>query len=417
MTEPSDGPAAGRCDDHVIGRAVTPQGVLPNAYVAWADGVITQVRPTRPGDPEADGDPLILPGLVDVHNHGAAGHGFPTSDAEGCAVAAAHHRRWGTTTLFASTVSAPPDALARQVAVLAEVADDGHVDGIHLEGPFLNACRCGAQDPRAIVPGDPDALEMLLDAGRGHVHAITLAPETDRIDDLLHVCADHGLVVSFGHTDADYDATARVIDAATDLGLTVTATHLFNAMPPVHHRDPGAAGALLAAAARGEAVVELIADGVHLSDAMVDLVRATTGPSGITLVSDAMAATGMPDGDYVLGSLPVTVTGGVARLTTTTAEDHGDSTSSPGAIAGGTTTIHDQVLRMLHRSIDPADVAQMASSTGAKAAGFADRGTICVGKRADLLLCDDAPARNPAPRDGRAPTPPTVITAGKRKER
>ena len=417
MTEPSDGPAAGRCDDHVIGRAVTPEGVLPNAYVAWADGVITQVRATRPGDPEADGDPLILPGLVDVHNHGAAGHGFPTSDAEGSAVAAAHHRRWGTTTLLASTVSALPDALARQVAVLAEVADDGHVDGIHLEGPFLNACRCGAQDPRAIVPGDPDALEMLLDAGRGHVRSITLAPETDRIDDLLHVCADRGLAVSFGHTDTDYDATARVIDAATDLGLTVTATHLFNAMPPVHHRDPGAAGALLAAAARGEAVVELIADGVHLSDAMVDLVRVTTGPSGITLVSDAMAATGMPDGDYVLGALPVTVTGGVARLTTTTAEDHGDSTSSPGAIAGGTTTIHDQVLRMLHRSIDPADVAQMASSTGAKAAGFADRGTICVGKRADLLLCDDAPERNPAPRDGRAPTPPTVITAGKRKER
>lgn len=126
------------------------------------------------------------------------------------------------------------------------------------------------------------------------------------------------------------------------------------------------------ALARQVAVLAEVADGVHLSDAMVDLVRATTGPSGITLVSDAMAATGMPDGDYVLGALPVTVTGGVA---------------------------------------------QMTSSTAAKAAGFGDRGTIAVGKRADLLLCDDTPARNPAPRDGRAPTPPTVITAGKRKER
>lgn len=407
-------------DGHVIGRAVTPEGVLPDAYVAWADGVITEVRPATADDRGAGAgggpsssdarapDPLILPGFVDVHDHGAVGHGFPTSDAEGCAAAAAHHRRWGTTTLFASTVSALPDDLARQVAVLAEVADDGHVDGIHLEGPFINACRCGAQDPRAIVPGDPDALEMILDAGRSHVRAITLAPETDRIDDLLRVCAERGLVASFGHTDAGYDATARAIGAATDLGLTVTATHLFNAMPRVHHREPGAAGALLAASARGEAIVELIADGVHLSDSMVDLVRATTGTSGITLVSDAMAAAGMPDGDYVLGTLPVIVSDGVARL-----KVDGET----GAIAGGTSTIHDQVLRMLRRGIDPADVAQMASATGAKAAGFADRGTISVGKRADLLLCDDAPAHNPAPRDGRAPTPPTVIVAGERKER
>ncbi len=411
-------------DGHVIGRAATPEGVLPNAFVAWVDGVIAEVRPAVPGDGEADDDPLILPGLVDVHNHGAVGHGFPTSDAEGCAAAAAHHRRWGTTTLFASTVSALPADLARQVEVLADVADDGHIDGIHLEGPFINSCRCGAQDPRAIVPGDPAALEMILDAGRGHVRAITLAPETARIDDLLRVCAEHGIVASFGHTDADYDVTARAIDAANDLGLTVTATHLFNAMPPIHHRKPGAAAALMAASARGEAFVELIADGVHLSDAMVDLVRATTGPDGITLVSDAMAAAGMADGDYVLGSLPVTVHGGVARLKV----DGGSGTDTPntdipntdtplGAIAGGTSTIHDQVLRMLHRGIDAATVARMAATTGAKAAGFADRGAIAVGKRADLLLCDDAPAGNPDPRDGGAPTPPTVIVAGERKER
>ena len=404
-------------DGHVIGRAITPEGVLPDAYVAWRGGVITEVRPAAPGDRSPDqvpggapddapgADPLILPGLVDVHDHGALGHGFPGSDAEGCAAAAAHHRRWGTTTLFASTVSALPADLARQVAVLADVADDGHIDGIHLEGPFINACRCGAQDPRAIVPGDPAALEMLLDAGRGHVRAVTLAPETDRIGDLLRICAERGLVVSFGHTDAGYDLTARTIDAANALGLTVTATHLFNAMPPVHHREPGAAGALLAASARGEAIVELIADGVHLSDAMVDLVRATTGADGITLVSDAMAAAGMPDGDYVLGTLPVIVDGGVARL------------KDGGNIAGGTSTIFDQVMRMLHRGIDPADVARMASATGAKATGFADRGAVAVGKRADLLLCDDAPEGTPPHHHGGATTPPTVIVAGERKER
>ncbi|MFL0448069.1 amidohydrolase family protein [Corynebacterium xerosis] len=230
--------------------------------------------------------------------------------------------------------------------------------------------RCGAQDPRAIVPGDPAALEMLLDAGRGHVRAVTLAPETDRIGDLLRICAERGLVASFGHTDAGYDLTARTIDAANALGLTVTATHLFNAMPPVHHREPGAAGALLAASARGEAIVELIADG-----------------------------------DYVLGTLPVIVDGGVARL------------KDGGNIAGGTSTIFDQVMRMLHRGIDPADVARMASATGAKATGFADRGAVAVGKRADLLLCDDAPEGTPPHHHGGDTTPPTVIIAGERKER
>ncbi|MFD5868245.1 amidohydrolase family protein [Corynebacterium sp. NPDC060344] len=431
-------------DGHVIGRAVTPQGVLPDTFVAWSGGVITEVRPAAPGDGGAgagggtsssdarDTGPLILPGLADVHNHGALGHGFPGADAEGCAAAAAHHRRWGTTTLLASTVSALPDDLARQVAVLADVADDGHIDGIHLEGPFINACRCGAQDPRAIVPGDPAALEKILDAGRGHVRAITLAPETERLGDLLRVCAERGLVASFGHTDAGFDATARAIGDAADLGLTVTATHLFNAMPPVHHREPGAAGALLAAAARGEAIVELIADGVHLADSMVDLVMATTGAAGITLVSDAMAAAGMPDGDYVLGTLPVVVRGGVARLKVeggagsaaetdaSTSADTDTAASAPeplGAIAGGTSTIHDQVMRMLARGIDPTAIAHMAATTGAAIAGFGDRGEVAVGKRADLLLCDDTPQPGPAPRNGGAPTPPTVIIGGTRKER
>lgn len=424
-------------DGHVIGRAATPQGLRPDTYVAWSGGVITEVRPARdedrahagnghaaPDDRGGDGDggtssssdPLILPGFIDVHDHGALGHGFPTSDAEGCAVAAAHHRRWGTTTLLASTVSALPPDLARQVAVLADVADDGHVDGIHLEGPFINACRCGAQNPHAIVPGDPAALETILDAGRGHVRAITLAPETERLDDLLRVCADHGLVASFGHTDADFDATARAIRAAGDLGLTVTATHLFNAMPPVHHRDPGAAGALLAAAARGEAIVELIADGVHLADAMVDLVIATAGADGVTLVSDAMAAAGMPDGDYVLGTLPVLVRDGVARLKADDGGD-GDGGGEDGTIAGGTSTVHDQAVRMLSRGIDPAAVARMSATTGARVAGFADRGAIAVGKRADLILFDDAPKATPTPDDEEAATPPTVIAGGERKER
>lgn len=370
-------------DGSVRGRIVTPAGILPDAVVAWADGVIQYVGPAgaEPSESSSEPLPLVLPGLADVHNHGAVGHGFPGADADGCAAAARYHRSHGTTTLLASTVSAAPADLAEQVAVLADAADAGDIDGIHLEGPFINACRCGAQDPRAIIPGDPVALAAIIASGRGHVRSVTLAPETHQLEALLDVCADHGLVVSYGHTDADYDATAAAIGAARARDLQVTATHLFNAMPPLHHREPGAAGALLAAAADGDAVVELIADGVHVSDAMVDLVIDAVGPGAITLVSDAMAAAGMHDGDYVLGSLPVIVDGGVARLRT--------NDGTPGAIAGGTSTIFDQVARMHARGVNLTDIATMAADTGARVAGVAGRGAIAVGKRADLLLCDD----------------------------
>ena len=158
--------------------------------------------------------------------------------------------------------------------------------------------------------------------------SVTFAPETAHALELVNVCSHYGLVASLGHTDADFDTTLAVLDYAERLGVPVTATHLFNAMPPIHHRAPGAAAAMLDAAALGRMVVELVADGVHLHDRTVDLVWDTVTPTNAVFVTDAMSATGMADGAYELGDLHVTVTGGIARLTTT------DGTQ--GSIAGGT---------------------------------------------------------------------------------
>lgn len=357
------------------GTIVNPSGVLERKRVEWEDGVITHIA----DDPTAP-DFYILPGLADLHNHGGAGASFPSDNLDACRLAAAHHRNHGTTTLLASTVSLPEELLLPQLKVLADLADEGLIAGIHAEGPFVNTLRCGAQDPAAIIPGDPELFRRMIDAARGHLRAMTLAPETAHLEELVQLCAQHNIIVSYGHTDADYPTTAEAVRTAKQHGATVTATHLFNAMPPMHHRSPGAAAAMLSAAGCDLAAVELVADGVHLDDNTVAMVLDTVGAEHTTFISDAMGAAGQADGHYILGQLAVTVTGGVARLTT----DDGKS----GAIAGGTSRVFDQVRRHIQAGRRPEEIIT-AATTGHRLLGLEDRGEVSVGKRADLVVADE----------------------------
>ncbi|MGS2809885.1 N-acetylglucosamine-6-phosphate deacetylase [Nocardia sp. MW-W600-9] len=368
------------------GRLVgTPGGEIADGVVEFADGRITWVGaaadyPAVERLPSAS-DELVLPGLIDVHCHGGGGFGFPNADAAGARVAAANHRGQGTTGLLGSLVSAPPDVLIRQAGLLADLVADGQLLGVHLEGPFINACRCGAQDPAAIVPGDPELFERIYAASRGTVRSMTLAPETAHFEELLTAMRRNDVLPSLGHTDADAATTAARIVAAA--GGPITATHLFNGMPPLHHRSPGPVAACLAAAGRGDMVLELIADGVHLAPETVAMVFDTVGPEQIALVSDAMAAAGLGDGDYQLGALDVRVRDGVARLAT--------ADGTPGAIAGGTARLLD-VLRWTVRDagIPLANAVTAATRTPARVLGLDDRGILAVGMRADLLVTDQS---------------------------
>lgn len=360
------------------GTVVTPSGAIDDGVVVLADGLIAEVGPASAfpsATLPAPSDRLYLPGMTDVHCHGGGGFGFPDSDADGARGAAAHHLRRGSTTMLASLVSAAPERLLERIATLAPLVDDGTVAGLHLEGPFLAREVCGAQDPRYIIDGDPALLATLLDAAGGRIRSMTVAAETAHFAVLAQQLADAGAVVSVGHTAGDFDTVAGALTAPAG---PVSITHLFNGMHPMHHRSPGAVGASLRVAAEGHAVAELIGDGVHLAAGTVAMVFATVGAEHIALISDAMQAAGMPDGQYSLGPLDVTVGDGVARLTTTD--------GSVGSIAGGTSSVLDVVVRAVrHSGVPLAEAVRAGATTPARLLGLRDRGELAAGLRADVL--------------------------------
>ena len=316
---------------------------------------------------------LIVPGFIDVHNHGGAGGGFPTGTADECIDAAMYHSERGSTTLWASLVSAPGEELIAQTSMLAGLAKQGYISGVHMEGPFISSCRCGAQNPANIIDGDPSLFAEIISAGEGYLKSITFAPETAHSEQLFELCAQHGVIASLGHTDADFDTMAAAVSRGREIGATVTATHLFNAMPQIHHRDPGAAAALLSAGARGDIGLEVIADGTHLDDGAVDMVI-NCAPHNAFGITDAMAAAGKADGDYVLGALDVTVADGVARLT------------EGGAIAGGTSTLAEQFARRMARGASIARASAFVTGNVARVMGMDGVGTVSPGKLADLVV-------------------------------
>jgi N-acetylglucosamine-6-phosphate deacetylase len=301
--------------------------------------------------------------LVDLHCHGALGHEFG-QDGQGSAEAAEHHRTAGVATLVGSLVSGRPDTLIGQVATLAPLVASGELAGIHLEGPFLSQERRGAHDPSVLTDPDLALVESLVStcAEAGVPEALvqwTFAPERPGSAELVTALARHGILPAVGHTDASADVVSAMLSSIADTcGRPPLVTHLFNGMPAFHHRAGGPVAAALAAAARGECVVELITDGVHVAPEVVRMVFETVGPEHIALVSDAMAATGLGDGAYTIGTLEVEVASGVARLA--------DGGSGRGSIAGSTSTLADCVRwAVVVAGLPEADVLTAATTTPA----------------------------------------------------
>lgn len=309
----------------------------------------------------------LTPGFIDIHCHGGGGESFDNG-ADAIATALAVHRAHGTTRTVLSLVTASIDDLVARVAVIAGLTEnDPLILGSHLEGPFLDPGHKGAHDPLLLVAATPESVARLLDAARGTIRQVTLAPELPGADDAIRAFTDAGVVVAVGHTDAGYTQTR----AAFDAGATLI-THAFNGMNPLHHREPGP----VAAATHDDTVIlELINDGIHVHPEMVRIVFASA-PGRVALITDAMAAAGSSDGDYLLGSLAVTVTDGVARL------------AGGGSIAGSTLTLDDALRRAVNDiGINVGEAVRALTETPAHAIGRSDDlGRLASGFAADAVL-------------------------------
>jgi N-acetylglucosamine-6-phosphate deacetylase len=377
------------------GTVVLPESVVTDGVVVTEGDRITYAGPADAAPVTAEAlaaagsdipaDSLLMPGFVDVHNHGGGGASFPDAQSiDDVRTATLAHRNAGTTTLVGSMVTAPRDLLLARAELLAEASEQDILAGVHCEGPFLSYERRGAQSPENLLTGSASAVRDLVAAAGGHLRSMTVAPEIEGVagaDGAAAALVAAGVIPSIGHTTATTEQTealiAAVVPGLREQGLSMTVTHLFNGMNPLHHRDPGVVAACLAAAERGEIVAELVADGVHLVPAMIRSMVALIGADNVAFVTDAMAAAGMPDGQYQLGPMLVNVVDGVAKIR----EESGYE-----SIAGGTARLIDVIKTSVTGGVPLVDAVKAASWTPARAFGFTDVGGLVAGRRADVVV-------------------------------
>lgn len=338
----------------------TGAGEVPDGAIAPGDEVVDAVA-------AAGDDAVLTPGFIDIHCHGGGGWAHDDG-AEAIRRARAAHRAHGTTRAVISLVTAPLDVMAERAGVIADLSEtDSDVLGSHLEGPFLDIGHNGAHEAALLRDPAPADIERLLAAGRGTVRQVTIAPERPGGIDAVRRVVAAGAAAAIGHTDADADATIAAIDA----GATIL-THAFNAMHGIHHRAPGP---IPIAAADERVTLELIADGVHVRDEVMRMLFASA-PGRIALVTDAMVATGMPDGAYTLGALDVDVRDGVARV------------RESGSIAGSTLTQDAALRRAVAFGASLPDAVAALTTVPARAIGRGDLGRLTAGSLADAVLLD-----------------------------
>lgn len=361
----------------------TPDGVYDPGTVVIADGRVSEVRRDAAVDPH-DGTTFIdlagkilAPGFIDLHIHGMMGLDVMQLDGDGFCRLAAEAVRRGITALAPTTVACPAadleHAMANLHAARAQASPGARLLGLHLESNFINLSFKGAQpgsqtfswlDPRA------PAIRDLLERYAGEVSIVTMAPELPGGLELIHWLVAHGITVSLGHSGASYDEAQAGIDA----GAT-HATHLFNAMPPLHHRNPGLVGAVLA---RKEVYAEVVGDGIHVHPAVIATALATKGRERFMAISDGLQVAGMTEGECFLGGQHISVQGPVAKL-------------DNGTIAGSITTM-DSIVRLLVNRVgcDLATALHVCSTAPADGIGRPDLGRIAPGAAADFVVLDRA---------------------------
>lgn len=314
----------------------------------------------------------LTPGFIDLLVHGGGGRGFADPDGDAVRTISEFYFRHGTTGMLAALYSKPEADLTADVKRVASFVNEGrsNVWGIHLEGPFINANLHGAMKADYIWKPDSAKWERLYAASGGTVRLMTIAPELEGVEAIMRAAARHGVVLSIGHSAATYHEVLNAIDNGA-----AHVTHMFNAMRPFHHREPGVVlGALL----HNELKIELIADGIHVHPAVMKLLYHVKGEGGIVLITDAIRACGMPDGEYTFMDQAITVREKRAYL-------------HDGTLAGSTLTMEEAVRTMVRQVDVPVPSAvRMATFNGAKVLGLSHRkGILAVGKDADLAVLDN----------------------------
>ncbi|MFN2532873.1 MAG: N-acetylglucosamine-6-phosphate deacetylase [Pyrinomonadaceae bacterium] len=363
-------------------RIVLPDRVTDPADLLIEDTVITSLAETMPHkittsirSIDVNGS-FVFPGFIDVHIHGATGVDTNNADMDGLRQVSRFLAQHGVTGWIPTVVPAPDEeyncaaaAIEQLMAQQVEEKTGAHTLGIHYEGPFVNRSQCGALHAGhfRIFRQSADINVLRTIQNPNAVHFVTVAPEIDGGVDLIKELTTRGWIVSLGHTRAD----VSVLDKAYDAGAHHM-THFMNAMPPLHHRNPGPiAWGLM----RPDVSVDIIADGIHLDPYTLRFLIKCKSPSQLCLISDSVAPTGLGDGSYQLWGETIKVSN--AR-----------TSNDRGSIAGSVITISDAVKLLLSLGVNAADVALMSASNPARLLGLDDRGSIEIGKRADLVVTD-----------------------------
>ena len=385
---------------------VAADGMWSPGWLVAAGGRIQALGPGEaPGGVRAEvtalgtvidgGGCVLLPGFIDVHVHGGDGADAMDADVDGLVRMARFHAQHGVTALLPTTWSAPPAALEAAAVSIAEatgpVEGGATILGAHLEGPWINPARAGAQDPGGIRPPDPAEARRLLDIrpgrrptagegaspspsrssspGGGVVRLVALAPEMLGAEEVVRECRERGVVVAAGHTQANWGEMVAAVAAGVR-----QVTHTFNAMAGLRHREPGTAGAALALP---ELRCELIADGHHVHPGAMAVLARAKGPEGVVLISDAVRAAGLPEGDVDLGGRTAQHCCGAVRL-------------ADGRLAGSVLTLDVALRRFAAASgWDWPDLARAAAGNAAAALGVSTKGRLAAGLDADLVLVAD----------------------------
>ncbi len=366
-----------------VSRALTPVTEITDAAILIRDDVIEAIGPRAATQLPAGAREIrathktAVPGFVDVHIHGAGGHDFMEGNSTALRTVTRKVAEFGTTSLLATTVTASPKDTCRALDGIAQYITQQHASpesraevlGIHLEGPFISKERHGVHPLEWIQLPSAELLDRFLQAAAGNARLLTIAPEVLGAAPCIEAARKAGLIISLGHTDANYEQTRFAIARGAR-----SATHMYNAMRPFSHRDPGVIGAVLTSP---EISAELIADGIHVEEGAMKLLLQAKGAERVILVSDGLSATGMPDGKYMLGDFEIDMSSGVCR-------------NAAGILAGSTLTLDRALRNIVELGVSLPDAVRMLTLNPASLLGIEfKKGSLRAGADADLLLLDE----------------------------